>query len=56
MSQRNRITGQTAPNPGPDMNEALHRVVTPSTVRPRRLIAAGMKRGNGRLTIQAIAS
>ncbi|WP_179891742.1 hypothetical protein [Streptomyces sp. sk226] len=39
-----------------DIAEAHHRVVTTPTVRPRQLIAAGVKRGNGRLVIQAVAA
>ncbi|ACX71156.1 hypothetical protein pZL12.79c [Streptomyces phage ZL12] len=56
MNQRSRITGQTAHTTDLDTNEAHHRVVATPTVRPRRLIAAGVKRGNGRLVIQAVAA
>lgn len=55
MNQRSRITGQPAPTT-PDVNEALHRVVTTPTVSARRLIAAGVKRGNGRLVITEVAA
>ncbi|WP_331764383.1 hypothetical protein [Streptomyces anulatus] len=54
MNQRSRITGQTT-HTTPDVNEALRQAVTTPAVRPRRLIAAGVKRGNGRLVIQAVA-
>ena len=47
-NQRSRITAPTAP----DANEALRRTIATPTVAPRRLIAAGVKRGNGRLVIQ----
>ncbi|MFD7855171.1 hypothetical protein ACFV6B_12920 [Streptomyces microflavus] len=56
MNERSRITGQTAPTTDPDITEAHHRVVTTPTIRPRRLIAAGVKRGNGRLIVQAVAA
>ena len=55
VNQRSRITGQTAPT-DPDITEAFRQVVTTPTVRPRRLIAAGVKRGNGRLVIKAVAA
>lgn len=55
MEQRSRTGGHTAPTT-PDVNEALYRTVATPVVRPRRLIAAGIKRGNGRLVIQAVAA
>ena len=55
MNQRSRITGHTAPTT-PDADEALRRTVADRTVRPRRLIAAGIKRGNGRLIITEAAA
>ncbi|MEU8101774.1 hypothetical protein [Streptomyces rubiginosohelvolus] len=55
MNQRSRITGQTAPT-DPDIAEAFRQVVTTPTARPRTLIAAGVKRGNGRFAIQAVSA
>ena len=43
MNQRSRITGHTAPTTTP-------------TIPARRLIAAGVKRGNGRLVITEVAA
>ncbi|MCX4792519.1 hypothetical protein OG369_42855 [Streptomyces sp. NBC_01221] len=56
MNQRSRITGHTASTTTSDLdfNEALRRTaVVPA---PRRLIAAGEGRGNGRLVIQAVSA
>ncbi|WP_404974779.1 hypothetical protein [[Kitasatospora] papulosa] len=55
MDQRSRITGHAAPTT-PDADEALRRTVATPTITPRRLIAAGIKRGNGRLIVQAVAA
>lgn len=55
MNQRSRITGHTAPTT-PDADEALRRTVATPTITPRRLIAAGIKRGNGRLIITEVAA
>ena len=55
MNQRSRITGHTAPTT-PDVDEAYRRVVATPTIPARRLIAAGVKRGNGRLVVQAVAA
>ncbi|MGW2844665.1 hypothetical protein [Streptomyces sp. NPDC001274] len=38
-----------------DMSEALRRTAADPVVRPRRLIAAGIKRGNHPFTIKAVA-
>ncbi|WP_327260006.1 hypothetical protein [Streptomyces sp. NBC_01240] len=56
MNQRSRITGHTAPTTTSDLdiNEALRRTAT--VPAPRRLIAAGVKYGNGRLVIQAVTA
>lgn len=40
----------------PDADEALRRTVATPAITPRRLIAAGIKRGNGRLVVQAVAA
>jgi len=40
----------------PNADEALRRTVATPTVTPRRLIAAGIKRGTGRLIVQAVAA
>lgn len=37
-------------------DEALRRTVADPTVRPRRLIAAGIKRGSGQLVVKAVAA
>ena len=50
-----RTTG-LAPTITPDVDEAYRRVVTTPTIPARRLIAAGVKRGNGALVIQAVAA
>ncbi|WP_399554125.1 hypothetical protein OG582_40720 (plasmid) [Streptomyces anulatus] len=55
QSNRRMATHKGSPAIDPDIAEAYHRVATTPTVRPRRLIAAGVKRGNGRLVIQAVA-
>lgn len=55
MNQPSRITGHTAPTT-PDANEALRRIIATPTVAPRRLFAVGVKRGTGRLVIQAVAA
>lgn len=55
MNQRSRITGHTAPTT-PDADEAYRRAVTTPTNPARRLIAAGIKRGNGRLIITEVAA
>ncbi|WP_406516361.1 hypothetical protein OH809_44940 (plasmid) [Streptomyces sp. NBC_00873] len=46
-------TSPSAPVGDPDINEALRQV--PAQIGPRRLIADGMKRGNGRLVVKAVA-
>ncbi|MEU6016998.1 hypothetical protein ABZ826_23985 [Streptomyces sp. NPDC047515] len=56
MNQRNRITGRTASTTDTDFNEALQRVVTTPAVRTRRLVAAGVKRGNRPFAIKAVAA
>lgn len=56
MNQRSRITGHTAPTTTPDVNEAYRRAVTTPTIPARRLIAAGVKRGNGPLAITEVAA
>ncbi|MEU0836058.1 hypothetical protein [Streptomyces sp. NPDC005969] len=53
MNKPSGITGHTARTPDPDINEALRRTV--AQLGPRRLIAAGIKRGNGRLVVKAAA-
>jgi len=47
------LTGHTARTPDLDANEALRQV--PTRIGPRRLIAAGIKRGNGQLVVKAVA-
>ncbi|WP_331723440.1 hypothetical protein [Streptomyces atratus] len=51
-------TSSASPSPSTtsdlDFNEALRR--TAAVPAPRRLIAAGMKRGNGRLVIKAVTA
>ncbi|WP_331763121.1 hypothetical protein OG571_47305 (plasmid) [Streptomyces sp. NBC_01369] len=54
MKQPSRTSGPTALTPDPDINEALRR--TAAVPAPRRLIAAGVKRGNGRLVIKAVTA
>ncbi|MGW1409510.1 hypothetical protein [Streptomyces sp. NPDC002403] len=53
MSKPNGTAGHTARTIDTDFNEALRRTAT--VPAPRRLIAAGVKRGNGRLVIKAVA-
>ena len=55
MNQRSRITGRPAPTT-PNADEALRRTVATPAITPRRLIAAGIKRGNGRLVITEVAA
>ncbi|MEU9947081.1 hypothetical protein [Streptomyces sp. NPDC047939] len=54
MKQPSRTTGHTA-STTPHLDEALRRTVADPTTRPRRLIAAGVKRGNGTFTVKAVA-
>ena len=52
MNKPSRITGPTAPTiTGP---AETHRHTVPAPTVARRLIAAGVKRGTGPLTIQAV--
>ena len=55
MSQPSLTTGRPALTT-PNADEALRRAVATPVVTPRRLIAAGMKRGTGRLIVQAVAA
>lgn len=55
MDQRSRTTGHAAPTT-PHADEALRRVVADRTTRPRRLFAAGIKRGNGPLVIAKVVT
>lgn len=55
MDQRSRTSVRTA-STTPHDDEALHRTVSTPTVTPRRLIAAGIKRGSGRLVVQEVAA
>lgn len=54
MNKPSRLTGRNALTPTPDINEALRRVVAGHS-GPRRLIAAGIKRGTGQLVVKAVA-
>ena len=55
MDQRSRTTGHAAPTT-PHHDEALRRVIADPTTRPRRLFAAGIKRGNGPIVIREVAA
>lgn len=55
MKQPNGTGGHTARTPDRDVNEAHRRTVATPTIHPRRLIAAGVKYGNGRLVVTAVA-
>ncbi|WP_392838751.1 hypothetical protein [Streptomyces sp. LN500] len=56
MNQDRTFTASTSPSAPVgdlDINEAHRRV--PTQIGPRRLIAAGIKRGNGQLVVKAVA-
>ncbi|MFB7222442.1 hypothetical protein [Streptomyces sp. NPDC056227] len=54
MYKPSGTTGLTALTT-PHSDEALRRTVADPTVRPRRLIAAGIKRGSGPFAVKEVA-
>lgn len=54
MNQRSRITGHTAPTTRQADNASTALAALAATPTGRRLIAAGIKRGNERLIVQAV--